>query len=509
MRGPVIADIIRKPRLSRGEADRLAVVFGETRRTYRELDERTSALAAGLLEAGFVKGDRVTILAHNRAEYVEAFFGIAKAGGVAVPVNYLLRASEVAYHLDDAAARWTFVEQRFLDVMRPLAAERPDHRLVVFDGPHEATEHGYEELVAKGGGAKDLPPVGPDDVSLLQYTSGTTGRPKGATHTQAGVVLNATAQSLDMPIREDDVYLCIPALCWAAGLHSGLMAWLQRGATVVLHPSGGFDPDIVCARIAEQRITSMIMVPVVLRAVLNSGALERHDFSSLRMLLVGAEPVPVELLDRLYAALPHVEVVQGYGQSEFPTIMAILDSKYARDKAGSTGKALSFVELKVVDESGADTAAGEHGEILCRSAATMIGYWNKPEETEAAFVDGWLRTGDRGWVDEDGFLYIAGRSKDLIISGGLNVYPAEVERVLAEHPSVAECAVVGTEDDRLGEVGRAFVVLRDGAGATEGELIEHCREHLAGYKVPRHWVMREEPLPRTSSGKAQKFKLKA
>jgi acyl-CoA synthetase (AMP-forming)/AMP-acid ligase II len=139
----------------------------------------------------------------------------------------------------------------------------------------------------------------------------------------------------------------------------------------------------------------------------------------------------------------------------------------------------------------------------------MIGYWNKPEETEAAFVDGWLRTGDRGWVDEDGFLYIAGRSKDLIISGGLNVYPAEVERVLAEHPSVAECAVVGTEDDRLGEVGRAFVVLRDGAGATEGELIEHCREHLAGYKVPRHWVMREEPLPRTSSGKAQKFKLKA
>jgi acyl-CoA synthetase (AMP-forming)/AMP-acid ligase II len=507
MRGPVIADLVRKSRLSRGQAEGTALVYRDTRLSYVEVDEHSNRLAAGLLASGLARGDRVAILAHNRAEYLLAFLAIAKAGAVAVPLNYLLRGPEIAYHLDDSGASWTFVEQRFLETLRPLAARRSGHQIVVFDGAGGAGELGFEELVAKGAAATALPEVKPDDVALLQYTSGTTGRPKGATHTQAGVVLNAVSQVMDMPLRHDDIYLCTPALCWAAGLHSGLLAWMQRGATIVLYPSGGFDPDALCATIEAERITATVMVPAVLRAVLDSGALNRHDVSSLRMLLVGAEPVPVQLLDRLHQALGGVEVVQGYGQSEFPTIMATLDPRYARSKTGSTGKAVGLTELRVVDESGNDVEPGVHGEILCRSAATMRGYWNKPEETEASIVDGWLRTGDRGWVDEDGFLYIAGRSKDLIISGGLNVYPAEIERVLAEHPAVAECAVIAMADPKLGEVGCAFVVLAPGAAAGEEELRELCREQLAGYKVPRRWVLRDEPLPRTPSGKVRKFLL--
>ncbi|HEX4107554.1 MAG TPA: AMP-binding protein [Solirubrobacteraceae bacterium] len=504
MPGPTVGDLIRKRRLARGDAHKTAIAFGEERLTYGELDERTDHIAHGLVAAGFTKGERAAILAHNCIEYLEAFFAVAKAGGVNVPINYLLRANEVAYHLDDSGATWTFVQDRFLELMHPIAAERAGHRLVVFGAAGDG-EIAFADL--RDGAEGELPQVVPDDIALLQYTSGTTGRPKGATHTQRGIVLNAAMQALDIPLREDDVYLAIPALCWAAGLHSIFSPELFRGASIVLHPSSGFDPDNVCALVARERVTTIVMVPVVLRAVLDSGAFERHDVSSLRLIIVGAEPVPVELLDRLDQALPGVQVVQGYGQSEFPTIMATLDPRYAREKAGSTGKALSLSELRVVDDEGLDVPAGEHGEILCRAACTMLGYWNKPEETATAFLGDWLRTGDRGWLDEDGFLYIAGRSKDMIISGGLNVYPAEIERVLAEHPAVAECAVVGTEDARLGEVGRAFVVTREQATVSEAELEAYCREQLAGYKVPRHWVLRTEPLPRTASGKAQKFNL--
>lgn len=497
MPGPVVADLIRKRPLSRGSADRTAFAFGSDRLTFAELDERTDRLAEGLVAAGFVKGDRAAILAHNCLEYVEVFFAVAKAGGINVPINYLLRANEIAYHLDDAGATWTFLQSGFVELMQPLADERDGHRLVVMDG-------GLDDL-RKGGG--ELPEVTADDVVLLQYTSGTTGRSKGATHTQRNVALNATMQALDIPMTEDDIYLGIPALCWAAGLHSCTLAHTLTGASVVLHPSTGFDPDKLCELVERERITSMILVPVILRAILDAGAFGRHDVSSLRMLLVGAEPVPVELLDRLAEAVPDAEVIQGYGQSEFPAIMATLDPQYARTKTGSTGKALTLGELRVVDEEGNDCAPGDHGEILSRSVCNTIGYWNKPEETEKAFRDGWLVTGDRGWMDEDGFLYIGGRSKEMIISGGLNVYPAEIERVLAEHPAVAECAVIGTEDEKLGEVGKAVVVLREGQTVTEEELTALCKEELAGYKVPRHWVLRDEPLPRTASGKAQKFKL--
>ncbi|TCK22821.1 class I adenylate-forming enzyme family protein [Pseudonocardia endophytica] len=507
MGGSVVADLFRKSRLSRGEAEHTALVFGATRLTYAELDDLSGRLAAGLVVSGLHKGDRIAILSHNRAEYVVAFLGAVKAGAIVVPVNYLLRGPEIGYHLDDSGATWTFVEDRFLDVLRPLAAERPGHRVVAIDGTPNPGELALDDLLATDPDAATLPPVDGDDIALLQYTSGTTGRPKGAVHTQAGIVLNAVSQVMDMSIDADDVYLGIPALCWAAGLHTGLFAWIQRGATIVLNPSSGFDPDALCTLIEAERVTAMTIVPAVLRRVLDSGAVDRHDVSTLRYLIVGGEPVSVELLDRLDKAVPGAQVVQAYGQSEFPTVMSTLDPRYGRSKAGSTGKATGLAELRVVDDTGIDVPVGQDGEIICRSPATMQGYWNKPEETSRAIVDGWLRTGDRGRVDDEGFLYISGRSKDMIISGGLNVYPAEIEQILADHPAVAEVAVTGVADDRLGEIGCAHIVFAPGRSATEAELTAYCSDQLAGYKVPRLWLFRDEALPRTASGKVQKFRL--
>ncbi len=507
MDGPVVADLIRKSRLSLSDPDQVAVVFRDEQRTFAELDERSDRLAAGMLAHGLAPGDRVAILSHNRLEYIELFLAIAKAGLVAVPLNYLLRGPELAYHIDDSGAETTFVEARFLDLLRPLAAARDSHRLVVFDGPAAAGELHFDELLSAGADTSVLPAVSTEDVVLLQYTSGTTGRPKGATHTQGGVVGNAVNQVMDLPIREDDVYLSLPALCWAAGLHTGTLAWLLKGARVVIYPSRAFDPDEVCATVEAAGVTAMLMVPVVLRAIFTSGAIERHNLSGLHTVIVGGEPVSGELLDGLQRALPDLELLQAFGQSEFPTVMTALGGRSARSKAGSVGKAVGLTRLRVIDEHGVDAEPGAHGEIVCRSAATMQGYWNQPEETKAAFTDGWLRTGDRGWVDEDGYLYIAGRSKDMMISGGLNVYPAEIERVLLGHPAVAECAVIGVPDEQFGEVGCAYVVPRADVALTQDMLAQYCREQLASYKMPRHWVFRDENLPRTASGKIQKFRL--
>ncbi len=507
MEGPVVVDLIRKSRLSLRGPDEVAVCFRDEQRTFGELDERSDRLAGGMVAQGLVKGDRVGILSYNRLEYVELFLAIAKAGLIAVPLNYLLRGPELAYHIDDSGARVTFVEQRFLDVMRPLAAERGSHRLVLFDEPAAAGELTFDQVLTAGAGTTGLPAVSADDVVLLQYTSGTTGRPKGATHTQGGVVLNAVNQVMGLPVRDDDVYLSLPALCWAAGLHTGTFAWLLKGARVVIYPSRAFDPDEVCATVEAAGVTAMLMVPVVLRGIFASGAVTRHNLGRLRTVLVGGEPVSVELLDKLHSALPELQLLQAFGQSEFPTVMTALGAEIARSKAGSVGKAVGLARLRVIDDVGVDAEPGVHGEIVCRSAATMQGYWNKPKETQAAFTDGWLRTGDRGWVDEDGYLYIAGRSKEMIISGGLNVYPAEIERVLLGHSAVAECAVIGVPDDRLGEVGCAYVVPGGGAAVTQDELVEFCREQLATYKIPRHWVFRDAALPHTASGKIQKFRL--
>jgi fatty-acyl-CoA synthase len=505
-----VANLLRKNRSARAvNPQRRAVVFGDRVITYDELDLRTDRLASALAARGFVAGDRVAVLLLNRPEHLEVFFAVAKLGGVVVPVNYLFKAAEVEHLLRDSGARWAFVEERLWTAVRPLRAGRVDVTFVSLDATEPGTT-AYEELLAAGSAAGVDVVVDADAPFVLQYTSGTTGFPKGATHTHGTVLWNALQQLADFGLSEDDVYLCIPALCWAAGMHSFTLSVLWAGGTVVLHPSRGFDPGEVCRTVERHGVTIMVLVPSVLRMVLGH-PLEEHELGSLRLAVSGGEPVPVPAIEELQRRLPTCDLVQGYGMTEFPTVMTFLAAAHAVAKRGSAGRAGTTTELRVLDDDGRDAEAGVHGEIVVRSPATMVGYHGRPDATAAAIVEGWFHTGDRGYLDDDGFLYIAGRSKDLIISGGLNVYPAEVERVLETHPAVREVAVVGAPDDRYGEVGVAHVVLEDGVGApvvAQGELEALARAELADFKVPRRFVLRQEPLPRTASGKVQKFELR-
>jgi fatty-acyl-CoA synthase len=507
MAGYTIGNIIRKNRLSRGMADHVAVVFEDQRLTYQELDERVDRLAAGLQRSGFRQGDRAIVLAKNRTEWVEIFFALARLGGVVVPVNYLLKPAELADCLTDSQARWAFVEsdlsRRFLDA--GAAASAVD--AIVIGGEAEGFRP-YEAVIADGApGGADVA-VELSDLFLLQYTSGTTGFAKAAMHSHAGVLLNMVTQPYDLGMRPDDVYLSVPALCWAAGFHDYCLATWWIGGTVVLNPSRALDPAALCRLIEREKATIVVLVPSVIRQLLASGAIETHDLSSLRISMTGAEPISLDLLEELSRQLPGCATLQGYGQSEFPIFTSVLHADEARTKAGSAGKATSLCELRVVGEQGEDTAAGAEGEIVYRSAATMSGYWRQPELTAKAMAGGWMHSGDRGFVDSDGYLFITGRSKDMIISGGLNVYPAEVERVILEQGPVLEAAVIGVPHPELGEVGRAIVVAREGESVDVDSLRQAVTSVLATYKVPREWILRNEPLPRTASGKVRKFLLK-
>ena len=508
MRSFALESILNRNLPSQGaEPGRAALVFRDETYTFERLEERAEALAAGLLAEGFVKGDRLCVLAHNRAEWFEVFFALAKIGGVIVPVNYLLKAKEVHHIIHDCQADWVLAE----DVLWPTVdgfrndLDRSVRFISLGDLQHDAL--GYEDLCAPREVPRLPVDIGPDDMFLLQYTSGTTGLPKGATHTQATVLWNTIHQVPDFGISEDDVHLIIPAMCWAAGFHSFTLAVLWAGGTVVLNPSRNFDAEDFCRTITQHRVTKTILVPSVLRRVLDFEDLGEHDLSSLNLVLSGGEPVPVAAIEEWHARVPSCSLVQGYGMGEFPTLMLYLKPEDAVRKAGAAGKPCLVAEIRVVDKDFVDAPVGELGEIVALSPACMVGYYNKPEANAQTFVDGWMRTGDLAYKDDEGFVHIAGRTKEMIISGGLNVYPAEVERVILGVEGVLEAAVVGEPEQKWGEIIHAFLVVPADSTVSIDEVEARCRDELANYKVPRKWTIREAPLPRTTSGKIQRHRL--
>lgn len=485
-----------------------ALTFDGRDMTYGELDARSTALAAGLAAAGFRKGDRVSVIMYNRLEWVELFFALAKLGGVLVPVNYLLASSEMQYIVEDSDSRWIVVEDALAPAVAPIA-DQLTGRTIVEVGAPTGIGTAYEDLVAEPGTAAAfaLPDVRADDLFLLQYTSGTTGFPKGAMHTHSTVLWNSYHQIVDFDLRTDDVYYVVPALCWAAGFHDCALATLWRGGRVVLGRSTGFDAGAFLEQVERHGVTKVLLVPTVLKRVLDHPGFDRYDTSSLRMVLSGGEPVPPSSLEGLKAKLPACDVLQVYGMSEFPTLMLLMSGKDAATRPGSTGRACSAAVVRIVDENDVDVPPNTVGQIICRSPASMIGYHDKPEATAETLADGWLHTGDLARYDDDGFVHMAGRAKDMIITGGLNVYPAEIERVLAAHPDVLEAAVVGEPDEKWGEVGVAHVVLRADAHLDGESVREYLRGTLAGFKVPRRYRLTTQPLPRTTSGKVQKHRL--
>lgn len=481
-----------------------AVVFDGTPRTFSQIRERALRVASALEGIGIGPGDRVAVLLPNGHEWTEIFFGTAALGAICVPVNVLNAGPEVLGVLADCDADCLIVGPS-ADATLDGADGLPE-RIIAVGGSSLPGARDYEELLAAAGTAVPRGPA-PTDLFMIYYSSGTTGSPKGAAHTHVGILWNSYQQLFDFGLTARDRYLAVPSLSWAAGFHNLILPLWWLGGSTVLMPTGGMTVDRIAAGVRDGRCTHTFLVPTLLKQLLAAPEqLEILRGTDLRWIISGAEPVPVTVIEEINELLPGCDVVQGYGMSEFPTIATALQPDEAIPKAGSAGRPMSITQLGVRLPDGTIASSGE-GETLLRSLATMQGYFRRPEATAAAFADGWLNTGDLGSVDEDGYLTITGRTKDLIISGGLNIAPKEIEDVIYRVEGVAEAAVVGVQDDRWGEVVVA-VVVPDGPGrVSEAAVLQAC-EALGRYKRPRAVIMRDEPLPRTVTQKVLKRELR-
>jgi fatty-acyl-CoA synthase len=467
--------------------------------TYAELDARSERLADALVRLGLRRGDRVASLTANRPEHVELFFACAKAALVLAPMSWRLAPRELAYQLGHAAPAALFVEPE----MDPLA-EAALELTTASPLRIPLARDGLDALAQSGGKAPPQPPVDDDDDLLLLYTSGTTGRPRGARVTHRNCFWTNLSLDRIAELSEEDVVLQVLPQFHVAGWNvQPLLAW-WKGATVVLESS--FDPARALELIEHRRITAMMGVPATYLLMAAARRFGDADLGSLRQAIVGGAPVPEPLL-RTWGERG-VAIVQGYGLTEASPNVLCLPREDATRRIGWAGKPYPHIEVDLADAgSGAVVEGPGSGELLVRGPAVFAGYWRDPEASRAIIREGWLRTGDVAERDAEGFYRIRDRLKDMYISGGENVYPAEIEAALHEHLAVADAAVIGVPDERWGEVGVAIVVLRPGATADERDLLAHCRARLAAFKVP-HAVRFAEELPRSASGKLLKRELR-
>jgi fatty-acyl-CoA synthase len=469
--------------------DRVAVVYEGTAWTYRRLHERATRLAHALAALGVRHGDRVAYRGPNHPTFLEALFATGQLGAIFVPLNWRLAAPELAYVLSDSGA----------EVLLAQAPSTVECRATVELGEP------YEALLADASTEPLDEPVDPAEPCMILYTSGTTGRPKGATLSHANVVWNSVNLLLDVDLTADEVTLVAAPMFHVAALNQTVLPTLLKGGRVVLMSS--FDPARALALVAEHRVTFLFGVPTMFLAMARSPGWAAADLSSVRSAICGGAPVPEAVIAPYQER--GVTFMQGYGLTEAAPGVLFLRRDDSIRRAGSAGTAAFFTDVRLVRVDGTDAAAGEPGEIVTQGPNVMTGYWNRPDDTARVLsADGWLRTGDIGVADDDGYITIRDRTTDLIISGGENIYPAEVEDALYRHPAVAECAVIGVPDPHWGEVGRAVVVLRDGATAEPTDLLAFLDGRIARYKIPKSVVF-TDVLPRTASGKVTKSDLRS
>ena len=489
-------------RRARMGPERVALVFGEERRTYRELQARVDRLAHGLASLGVGRGDRVAYAGPNHPAFLETLFAAGSLGAAFVPVNHRLAPPEVAYILEHAGCAVLVHAPEAGPAVEPVRDRVPVGRWLALAGP-SADDVGYEELVAAHPPDPLDEPVSPDDLCILAYTSGTTGRPKGVMLTHANVTWNVANFLSVADFASDDVTLAFAPFYRIGSLGVTVLPTIFKGGTVVV--AAAVDPELALELIQRHRVTTLFAAPDLLAAMARSERWERTDLSTVRFCLSGGAPVPEELI-RTYLDRG-IPFLQGFGLTEAAPLALLLDRRDAVRKVGSAGLPPFFTDVRVVRPDMTDVGPGEVGEIVVRGPNVMAGYWRDPEATAAAIANGWLRTGDAARVDAEGFAYIVDRIKDVFVTGGEPVYPAEVERALREHPAVAEAAIVGRPDERLGEVGHAFVVLRPGAATAPEELLRSLEGKVAGFKVPRTAEVVEE-LPRNPAGKILKQELR-
>jgi fatty-acyl-CoA synthase len=519
-------------RRARRTPDRIAVMHAGDRLTYAQVHDRVTRLAHGLRGLGLRRGDRVAYLGPNHPAFLETLFAAGTLGAILIPLNTRLAVPELARHLADSGTQALIYGAGQAEAAAALRGAVPGIRDVVALGEPASGETGYQSLLAAADGTGIDEPVGLDDPCLIMYTSGTTGRAKGATLSHGNITWNALNVVVDADFRQDEIALVVAPLFHTAALNMLCLPTLLKGGAVLIEP--GFEPGRALEAIAAHRVTSLFGVPAVYDAMAAHPRWPDADLSSLRMLLCGGAPVP-EATIRGYTRRG-LAFIQGYGMTETSPGALLLDAAHVESKAGSAGVPHFFTEVQVVRPDLTPAPAGETGEIVVAGPNVMQGYWGQPEASAAvlargsdppeppegddgawpasrpatsrALADGtWLRSGDAGTADADGYVFVVDRIKDMIISGGENVYPAEVENVLREHPAVADCGVIGIPDARWGEVGRAVVVLRPGAQATEADLLRFLDGRIARFKIPKSVRFTGE-LPRTGTGKILKKRLR-
>lgn len=493
-----------------------ALVFGDVRLTFAQLHEQVRRCARAFLAAGIEAGDRVAIWAPNSDRWVVAALGLVSVGAVLVPVNTRFKGEEAEHVLAATGARLLAVDDGFLDGNRlaMLAAAEPLPALETVVRLDGAGEDGWArfldraDAVDEADAEKAADGVAPDAVSDLIFTSGTTGRPKGVmvTHEQGVRLFGTWAQTVGL--RRGDRMLVVAPFFHTFGYKAGMLACLLQRATLL--PVQVFDVPATMELVQREKVTVVPGPPTLYSTLLEHPQRSAYDLSSVRLAVTGASVVPAELIRRMRDELGFETVLTAYGLTECGGYATGCRQGDPDEVVSLTsGRAIDGVEVRVVDEQGASVATGEPGEVVVRGYNVMLGYWDDPEATAAAVdTDGWLHTGDVGVLDEGGNLRITDRLKDMYVVGGFNAYPAEVEQVLVRHEAVSEAAVIGVPDERLGEVGQAFVVPRTGAQPDPDELIAWCRERLAGYKVPRR-VLLVDALPRNATGKVDKKLLRS
>jgi HIP---CoA ligase len=494
------------------------LVDGDRRLTFADLAAAADGAARAFVAGGIERGDRVAIWAPNMGEWVVAALGAFRAGAVVVTVNTRFKGAEAAHVIATARARMLLTTTDFLDtdyVAMLAEAGVPDclEATVVLAGPIPDGAVGWDDFLARGASvdpetsAARAAEIAPDDVSTIIFTSGTTGKPKGAMLRHEASVRAYHAWATVVGLAEGDRYLIVNPFFHCFGLKAGILACLIKGATIVPHPV--FDVPSVMRRVDEERITMLPGAPAIYQTILDHPDLDEFDLSTLRLAVTGAATVPVEMIRRMASELTFRTIVTGYGLTESTGIATMC--RHTDDPetiANTAGRPIPGVEVRVVDDDGKTLEPGQPGEVLVRGYNLMAGYFGDDAATaEAIDADGWLHTGDVGVLDEAGNLKITDRTKDMFVVGGFNAYPAEIENMLMEHPSVGQVAVIGVPDHRMGEVGKAYVVPRAGATVDGAELIAWAREKMANYKVPRS-VEVVDALPLNATGKVLKYVLR-
>jgi O-succinylbenzoate-CoA ligase len=488
--------------------DKTAFVFGDRSLSFAEFNTRVNRLVHALAARGVHQGDRVALLARNSIGGLEVYGACEKGGLVAAPLNFRLTPRELTPVLDNLDPHVFFVQPQYFEAAHELRERLPASLYVATEGDAPDGWTSIDELMSDGVDIEPDVNVSPDDVAYLMSTSGTTGTPRAAMLTHRGQWMNATALALEMRLVPTDRHLAIMPIFHVGG-RAILLSHMLRGCTVHLHD--GFDAELVTRDIDRHEITTIQVVPTMVAWLLDDRLRDR-DLSSLRLIWYASAPMPVELLRRALERFGPV-FIQGYGQTESgPLATSLLPYEHRLEgpdveRLGSGGRAVPGVEVAIAGDDGDELLPGEIGEIKIKSPWNMIGYWRRPELTDEVLRDGWLFTGDMARMDESGYIFIVDRKKDLIISGGENIYPREVEEVLYAHPSVLEATVIGVPDDVWGESVLALVVLSPGGRPSEDEVIEFCRSKLAHYKCPKAVEFRDE-LPKTASGKILKRALR-